>query len=874
MARKRTLTLWQLDIADRATLNELNPELLHQTIRFSEETVDAFAGEFEAFVGQPISVTDCMIVVFELASGAVEIASEFHREAMKQPWHPSMNLFRSAILTADCEISEDGAYMAPQTLECMKTVTRPGQIMISQATYALVRESLSEKHRLLKLGLHHFEDQMQAQFLYQLLHPDLPGEFRPLPSTMEEASNLPTGTTTFIGRTYDLARIKEGFGYAKVVNLVGFGGVGKSRLAIEVGHGQLEYHNHGVRYIDLTGVDDKEEAYRAIATALGLHEVFGSTMEQAVIEKLKKSEMLLIFDNVNSGLEAVSDVINHIEKFCREVQIIATSRKQLSITKCSYLTIGPMDVPDDKRYVAVEDLVQIESVRLFESKVRLHDREFEVDAGNAAQVAQICRALDGIPLSIELAAAKLARFDIGKVAKGLSDVFGLLTKDRRAVGQPNLETAIEWSFDVLKPPQKLAFVRLAIFVADFDLDAARKVAGYDAVPEEEIEMLIEDLVVQAFITKFSKANKTYYRMLGTIREFGLNRAIKSQKLQEMMNRYADYYTNLAKDISPRLYGSELGKLLEEMDFSYPNFVAVLKVAIANAKDQRAPGIILALYIYWHFRSIFREGLKWCQTVLKENRSLKGPARCKVLVITGVMASNTGNYKAADKFFAEAKEIAESEGDPMLMYSVVGSRGNNCHLVGDLALAFEDLSAAKEIARSLDLQSGVADCLGNLANIAIDLGRHEDATKYIEESRRINKTLDRMAASLGRSSFVLGRSARLQGDLDGATEHLGDCLLAYYQMDNPQGVAGALREFAILRVQMGSFHSAAMFFGADEARRKEISLPVPASRKLEYDAAVAKTRAEIGIGFVYDFQRGIEMTDDEILEFLMLQRQIG
>jgi len=874
MARKRTLTLWQLDIGDSATLHELNPELLHQAIRFSEESVDALAEEFEAFVGQAISLTDSMIVVSEYASAAVEMASQFHRQAMKQPWHPSMNLFRSAILTADYEIGEDGVYLGPRSLECMKVATRPGQIIISQATYALVRESLSDKHRLLKLGLHHLEDQLQAQFLYQLLHPDLPGEFRPLPSTMVEASNLPTGTTTFIGRANDLERIKQGFEYAGVVNLVGFGGVGKSRLAIEVGHDQLEYHGHGVCYVDLTGVDDKEEAYRVISMALGLHEVFGRTMEHVVIERLKKSELLLIFDNVNSGMEAVSDVINHIEKFCREVQIIATSRKQLSLTKCTYLTIGPMDVPAEKGSVALKDLVEIESVRLFESKVRLHNREFEVDAGNASQVAQICRALDGIPLSIELAAAKLARFDIAKVAKGLTDVFGLLTKDRRAVGQPNLETAIEWSFDVLKAPQKLAFVRLAIFAADFDLDAARKVAGYDALPEEEIEMLIEDLVVQAFIKKFSKADKTYYRMLGTIREFGLNRAIKSQKLQEILNRYAAYYTNLAKDISPRLYGSELGKLLEEMDFSYPNFVAVLKVAISNPKDQRAPEIILALYIYWHFRSNFREGLKWCQTVLKENRGLKGPARCKVLVITGVMASNTGNYKAADKFLAEAKVIAESEGDSMLMYSVLGSRGNNYHLSGDLALAFEDLSSAKEIARSRDLQSGVADCLSNLANIAIDLGRHEDAAMYIEESRSLNQALNRMAASLGKSSFVLGRSARLLDDLDGATEHLGDSLLAYYQMDNPQGVAGAIREFAILRVQMGSFHSAAMFFGADEARRKEISLPVPASRKLEYDAAVAKTRSELGGGFVYDFQRGIEMTDDEILEFLMLQRQIS
>jgi non-specific serine/threonine protein kinase len=480
--------------------------------------------------------------------------------------------------------------------------------------------------------------------------------------------------------------------------------------------------------------------------------------------------------------------------------------------------------------------------------------------------------LEGIPLSIELAAAKLARYDIAKVAQELSNVFGLLKKDRRAVGQPDLEQAIQWSYDVLKARQKVLFVRLAIFAADFDVEAARKVVCFEPIAEDEVLGLIEDLVIQGFVSTSLKGDKTYYRMLGTIREFGLNRAIQSHLLQDLMNRYADYYTDLAKDYAPRLYGSELFEILAELDFSYPNFVAVLKVAIGNAKDQRAPGIILALYIYWHYRSAFREGLKWCQTVLKENRGLKGPARCKLLVITGVMASNTGSYKIAEKYFVEAKALADKEGDSMLLYSVLGNRGNNFHLAGNLAAAIDDMRAALEIARSREDLVGIADCLNNVGNILVDIGEHEEAAQLVGEANRINDSLGR-TASHAKSAFIFGRSARLKGDMDSATDQLGKSLVGFLEIDNPQGVAGAIREFAILRVQMASHHSAAMFFGAEEARRKLLSLPVPGGRELEYEIAVADIRAALGSAFVYDFQKGLEMSDDEILEFLMLQRQI-
>jgi non-specific serine/threonine protein kinase len=872
VGQRRTLTLWQLDIADRAMLDELNPELLHRTIGFCENTVDRMAEDFGLSIVQPMSVDDSLVSFFESASEAIEMVSEVHRMALEQPWHPARNLLRSAILSSDCELKDGMISGGLRTLECMKDQARPGQILISQATYALARENLPENHRLLKLGSHHFDDQLQAQFLYQLLHPDLPSQFRALASTLEAASNLPTGTTPFIGRISDLERIIEALREEGVANLIGFGGIGKSRLAIEVGHDRLEYHNHGVAYIDFTGVFDQEEAYRAILNGLGLREDSGRTLEHAVIEKLKKSEMLLIFDNVNTGSEAVSLVINHIQEFCREVQILVTSRIQLNITKCAPLTIGPMEVPNAKKSYEADELLQIESVRLFQSKVRLHDRDFDVNSANVKQVAQICRALDGVPLSIELAAAKLARFDIAKVADGLQDVFSLLRKDKRAFGQPALEAVIEWSYDVLKAPQRNLFVRLAIFEAAFDLEAAHKVAGHD-LPESDVKELIEDLVSQAFIVRQVKGDQTFYQMLGTVREFGRNRAIQTHQFQELMDRYAAYYTELAKDIAPRLYGSQLDQLLVEMDYSYPNFVAVLKTSIANFKDQKAPSIILALYIYWHFRSLFREGLKWCQTVLHENRSLKGAARCKVLIISGIMAANVGNYKLANRFYTEAKAIADKEDDPKLLFSVLGSRGNYLHLAGDYAAACEDMTAALEIARSRDDQVGIADITGNLANAFVDFGEHDRAVPLLEESQAVNKELGREAASTARASFILGRSARLKGDLDGATDYLSTSLQAFRDIDNIQGVAGVLREFALLRVQMRSFHSAAMFFGAEETRRRTVNVPVSAVRQLEYDAAVAETRSELGGAFVYDYQRGIDMSDEEIFADLFLQRQI-
>ena len=562
-----TVTFLFTDLEGSTRLWQEHPEVMQQA---SARHDDLVREAIEAHDGYVVKTTgDGFHAAFARAQGAVDAAVSAQLALGAEPWDATGPLrVRMGIHSGHADVREGDYYgTAVNKAARLMSAAHGGQIVVSLATEELVPDGAVE---LVDLGEHALRDLARPERVFQVAHPGLAREFPRISSLDAFGGNLPVQVTSFVGRDDDLDRIVAILDDSSLVTLTGTGGVGKTRLAVQVAAEVVPRFGDGAWFCELAAVDDGEAMAQIVSATLGCLQRPGLSLAQSVVEYLKLRELLLVLDNCEHLLDEASDFADAVVRSCPNVRVVATSREALDVAGERVVRVRSLDAPTSS--ASGDELAQSAAVRLFTDRAVDAGAETAWDTLQLAAVGEICRRVDGIPLAIELAAARTASMSPADVAAHLDERFRLLTGKRRGRVERHqtLRATVEWSYQLLDDDERLVFDRLGVFAGTFDAPAAVAVAGGDDLDGWEITEALSSLVAKSMLVPETGADgTTRYGMLETLRQFARERLDDEGDTDRCRRAAAEHYATAARDIGQGIVGPEhvlwVGRLRADLD---------------------------------------------------------------------------------------------------------------------------------------------------------------------------------------------------------------------------------------------------------------------------------------------------------------------
>jgi predicted ATPase len=532
-----------------------------------------------------------------------------------------------------------------------------GQVLCSGVTAALVAGRFPEGVSLLDLGEHRLRDLSEPEHVFQVLHPELAQSFPPLRTLDALPGNLPAQVTGFVGRDRELGQIAKALEESRVVTLTGVGGVGKTRVALQVAAEVLPGYADGAWLVDLGGVGDPLSVEEATATALGVQASPTRPLATSLTDFLRAKRLLLVLDNCEHLVEAVATLAERVATSCPQVTVLATSREGLAVSGEHVLPLPPMQVPSDD---TLEAVAGSEAVRLFVERAGDVRPGFVVDPDNAALLARLCRRLDGIPLAIELAAARVRSLALSDILSHLDRRFRLLTGGRRTAlrRQQTLRGTIDWSYDLLEDPERVLLRRLAVFAGGFDLAAAESVGTGDPVDAFDIAGLIDRLVDKSLVVADPSGSSSRFRLLEMIRDYMWDRLIDSGENEEVSRRHAEFFVAFAAAADSGLRGPDELNWTERIERELDNLRAAVSWAVDAGQADVALGIMASLATLFGTRigSVAPFGIV-AERAAAMPEALGHPERCVALASAAWAAFERGDGERAGVLADSALDAA-------------------------------------------------------------------------------------------------------------------------------------------------------------------------------------------------------------------------
>jgi predicted ATPase len=566
---------------------------------------------------------------------------------------------------------------------------------------------------------------------------------------------VPAAVTSLIGRDGELREIALRLGGHRLVTLSGPGGVGKTRLALAAGAQLRSLYPDGVWFVELATVADGSLLAQTVASALGLAEEASRPPREILAAALAERRALLILDNCEHLVAPCAELVETLLRACPQLRVLATSRERLNIAGESTVLVPPLALPDD-RAAAAGDVARSEAVRLFVERAP----DFALADENAAAVAELCRRLDGLPLAIELAAARVRLMPVQQILARLNDRFQLLTGGSRTTmaRQRTLRGALDWSHDLLSPPERTLFRRLSVFAGGFTLEAVEGICAGSGVEPSQVLDLLAQLVDRSLVVVESAdptAAVARYRLLETIWEYSREQAIAAGEVPWLRGRHRTWFLALAEEAARRGQGAEQVAALDRLETEYDNLQAALSWREGEAaRDASRLRLGAALWRFWEVRGRIREGRDWLEGILAESGDGAPAARARALNGAGNLARDLGDYGRAAEHHAEALRLRRAIGDP----------------------------------------AGVASSLNNLGTVAHDRARYGEAAAYFAEALPLWREAGE-GEGLGLSLNNLGRTRRFQGDSEPAMALVHEALAVFGSLGHAWGTARVLNSLA-------------------------------------------------------------------------------
>jgi predicted ATPase/class 3 adenylate cyclase len=833
------------------------------------------------------TIGDAIYAAFDRPTEAIAAALEAQLELRHERWGEIGELrVRMGLHTGEAERRGDH-YFGRALYRCARltAIGYGGQVLVSSVTASLVRYGLPAGTSLRSLGSHRLKDLGDPEEPYQLEHAELIAEFPSLKSLDARPNNLPFQLSTFVGREHELADVRRLLDARRLVTITGAGGTGKTRLSLQVAADATDSFADGTFFVPLASVAEARLVLTEIARAIGVGEVPGEPLAERVKQHLATREVLIVLDNFEQVISAAETVADLLSSAAR-LKILVTSRARLRVAGEQEYPLPPLEVPDLRQPLLLEHLVECDAVRLFIDRAIEVRPDFALTAENGLSVAEICRRLDGLPLAIELAAARIKILDAASLLRRLG--LGLLVDGHRdaPARQKTLRSAIAWSHDLLTHQERELFRQLAVFHGGFTLEAAEAVCGFDVLGS--LSALVENSLVRQ-----DKTGAERFAMLEAIREYALEQLASGHDAIALRRRHAEHFlamTEAARNAS----SDERQEWHDRLERDQENIRAVVEWAAENDEGDAGLRIAAAASPFWSRRGHWEEGVTLLRAVLALPSAGAATAeRGAALLSLGALAIARGNMPEAQEALQESIRVwrALGQGPPLVdalqelsnVYAYRGEYSKSAALIEEALPLARNVNAA--MVGSLLLSLGVVRGFsGDLDRGLLLLEealreRRDPVTPVTPVTLLMLGEFERMSGNYARSAQLLEvalaalRSQRsefylapglallalteaLRGDLPRATALCREGLEMARRRGHQLALAIGLDILAILRAETGGFASAARLFGAADALRSRTGMAVWEPARLHAERARDRARVALGdAGFAYAYDEG-------------------
>jgi predicted ATPase/class 3 adenylate cyclase len=619
-----TVTFLFTDLEGSTRLWDDLPDAMGPALAVHDEVLKR---EIAAHGGHLVKMTgDGAHAAFARASDAIGAAVDAQLGLQRADWGDTGPLRVRMGLHSGAAEARDGDYFGTAVNRAARimSVAHGSQVICSHATADLARDALTDGTGLFDLGEHQLRDLGAPERVFQVTHADLPVEFPPLRTLDAFAGNLPLQVTDFVGREDALAELAKLLPHARLVTLTGTGGTGKTRLAVQAAASALPHYPDGAWFVDLAPIDDGAFVATEIADTMHLPEHRQGSRTDALVAALAPRHALVVLDNCEHLVDAVAELADLLLRRCPHLRLLATSQEVLGVEGEATYPVRPLGGDD--------------ATRLFVERAAAVRHGFALTPENTDAVQELCRRLDGIPLAIELAAARVASMSPATILEHVDERFRLLGQGRRTARRRHqtLRAAVDWSYGLLEPREQLVFGRLSVFAGDFALESAEPVAGDDEIGALDVLDIVGSLVSKSMLQLDERGRGDRYRLLETLRDYGLERLAERGELEQVQTRFLDTYTSFAETAAQEFVGPHDTEWIARVDEEYANLRAALMLAQEGDAREFAR-LVYTLANFWRMTYRFREGLTWIEAAHSAAPGLRGRPAAAALANAGIMA---------------------------------------------------------------------------------------------------------------------------------------------------------------------------------------------------------------------------------------------
>lgn len=809
-----TVTFLFTDIQGSTPLWEREPEKMAQALQIHNA---ALRQAFEANGGVVFkTVGDAFQAAFPTAPQALKAAIEGQRALQSAPWNELGPLkVRMGLHTGEAQLDPGGdEYAVSHTknrIGRIHSVAFGGQILLSQETADLVRRILPEGVSLKDLGEHRLKGMEWHEHLYQVYAPDLLQDFPPLATAITHPNNLPVQLSSFIGREKEIAAVIELLAKHRLVTLTGSGGVGKTRLALSVAESSLENFPDGIWLVALDSITDSSLIPQVVASIFNLRKEGTRSVSDILVDILKEKQILLVLDNCEHLIQACAQFTDLLLRSCPMVKVLATSREALVTGGETPYRVPSLEIPDHTHLPGLVRFQEYESVHLFTERAQVVLPGFKVTEKNIPTVSQIVHRLDGIPLAIELAAARLDILTLDQLAQRLDNAFRLLVGGSRSAlpRQQTLRAAIDWSYALLSEPERILLRRLSIFAGGCTLEAAESVCAGNVLEPFEIMDGLSSLAKKSILIADRKQDQEVrYRLLEIVRQYAQEKLHDSGETAMLRERHLGYFMRLAQEAEPHLRGNNQQYWKERLSRELDNLRLAMESSLTGSIENGL-SLAAALMLFWHGTYYRAEGVAWLDRLLAaesagridpnltvDQISARQIARGKALI-----ANCWNRWKLGltiTKYIEESADIFQSFGDQYtneLTYSL--------YLTGQL-----DFQQSLELFRLTGEQFYITEVLFHLAAALLRSGDLPQAKIYFEERQALCRKREDLEGQ-GCGLWELGLLEFLQGNIRQAIEFF-EMSRVFLEASNQEFSAFTLRFQAWVALSQGNIQEAIHF----------------------------------------------------------------